>query len=174
MVSRTTEQVSSAFYPRVWYPKLPKITSLFGYPTRKYPWNLETNPTQPIPVDFFGLGRVIPMGTRLKFLPLGTMGTRLKFLPSGTRGPRKLATIVFILNPKLYYRRSIIIVIVKVRSCLEDDTIDALVYLKKYYIRQKDEDISALFKKTNHKNIHWMYNFYCRAYFAILFFQVEM
>ena len=38
-----------------------------------------------------------------------------------------------------------------VRSRLEDDTIDALVYLKKYYIRQKDEDISALFKKDNHK-----------------------
>ena len=35
--------------------------------------------------------------------------------------------------------------VTKVRSRLEDDTIDALVYLKKYYIRQKDEDISALF-----------------------------
>ena len=78
-------QLWRGFYPRVWYPKLPKITSLFGYPTRKYPWNSETNPTQPIPVDFFGSGRVIPMGTRLKFLPLGTMGTRLKFLPSSTQ-----------------------------------------------------------------------------------------
>ena len=42
------------FYPRVWYPKLPKITSPFGYPTRKYPYDSETNPTQPILVDFFG------------------------------------------------------------------------------------------------------------------------
>ena len=38
--------------------------------------------------------------------------------------------------------------VTKVRSRLEDDTIDALVYLKKYYIRQKDEDISALFLKN--------------------------
>jgi hypothetical protein len=35
--------------------------------------------------------------------------------------------------------------VTKVRSRLEDDTIDALVYLKKYYIRQKDDDVSALF-----------------------------
>ena len=35
--------------------------------------------------------------------------------------------------------------VTKVRSRLEDDTIDALVFLKKYYIRQKDDDISALF-----------------------------
>ena len=110
--------VERGFYPRVWYPKLPKITSLFGYPTQKYPWNSETNPTQPIPVDFFGSGRVIPTSTRLKFLPLGTMGTRLKFLPSGTQGPRKLATIVFILNPKLYYSRSIVIVIWAMKLCL--------------------------------------------------------
>ena len=49
-----TTQLGWGFYPRVWYPKLPKITSPFGYPTRKYPYNSETNPTQPIPVDFFG------------------------------------------------------------------------------------------------------------------------
>ena len=35
------------FYPRAWYPKLPEITSLFVYPTQKYPWNSDTNPTQP-------------------------------------------------------------------------------------------------------------------------------
>ena len=35
------------FYPRAWYPKLPEITSLFVYPTRKCPWNSDTNPTQP-------------------------------------------------------------------------------------------------------------------------------
>ena len=87
-------------------PKTPKITSLFGYPTQKYPWNSETNPTQPIPVDFFGLSRVIPTSTHLKFQPLGT------------RGPRKLATIVFILNPKLYYSRSIVIVIWAMKLCL--------------------------------------------------------
>ena len=46
--------VGWGFYPRVWYPKLPKITSPFGYPTQKYPYNSETNPTQPIPMDFFG------------------------------------------------------------------------------------------------------------------------
>jgi hypothetical protein len=92
-----------------------------GFDTQNYPKvqaSLGTQPenthgiqrqTQPIPVDFFGSGPVIPMGTRLKFLPLGTMGTRLKFLPSGTRGPQKLATLVFILNPKLYYSRNIML-----------------------------------------------------------------
>ena len=69
-------------------------------------------------MDFFGSGRVIPTSTRLKFLPLGTMGTHLKFLPSGTRRPRKLATIVFTLNPKLYYSRSIVIVIWAMKLCL--------------------------------------------------------
>jgi transcription initiation factor IIF auxiliary subunit len=46
--------------------------------------------------------------------------------------------------------------IFKVRSHLEDETIDALVYLKKYYIRQTDEDLSALLKKITLK-IHSTY-----------------
>ena len=29
---------------------------LYGYPTRKYPWNSDTNPTQPIAKIWFGLG----------------------------------------------------------------------------------------------------------------------
>ena len=33
-----------------------KTTSLFGYPTQKYPWNSDTNPTQPIPKIWFGSG----------------------------------------------------------------------------------------------------------------------
>ena len=84
---------------------IPKTTQNYKplwVPNPNIPMVSETNPTQPITVDFFGSGRVIPMGTRLKFLPLGTMGTRLKFLPLDTRGPRKL-------NPKFYYSRSIMI-----------------------------------------------------------------
>ena len=101
-----------------------------GFDTQNYPKlqaSLGTQPknthgiqrqTQPDPYPWIFSGRVIPTYTRLKFLPLGTMGTRLKFLPSGTQGPWKLATIVFILNPKLYYSRSIVIVIWAMKLCL--------------------------------------------------------
>jgi hypothetical protein len=68
-----------------------------GFDTKNYPnlqASLGTQPenthgiqrqTQPNPYPWIFSGRVIPMGTRLKFLPLGTMGTHLKFLPSGTQ-----------------------------------------------------------------------------------------
>ena len=42
-------------YPRV-IPKKTQNFELYGYPTRKYPWNLDTNPTQPIPEFWFGFG----------------------------------------------------------------------------------------------------------------------
>ena len=42
-------------YPRV-IPKNPQNFELYGYPTRKYPWNSDTNPTQPIPKFWFGFG----------------------------------------------------------------------------------------------------------------------
>jgi hypothetical protein len=35
-------------YPRVIPEKTQKF-ELYGYPTQKYPWNSDTNPTQPIP-----------------------------------------------------------------------------------------------------------------------------
>ena len=52
--------------PKFWVPNphgypwvIPKKTQnfeLYGYPTRKYPWNSDTNPTQPIPKIWFGSG----------------------------------------------------------------------------------------------------------------------
>ena len=42
-------------YPRV-IPKKTQNFELYGYPTRKYPWNSDTNPTQPIPKIWFGSG----------------------------------------------------------------------------------------------------------------------
>ena len=42
-------------YPRV-IPKKIQNFELHGYPTRKYPWNSDTNPTQPIPKIWFGSG----------------------------------------------------------------------------------------------------------------------
>ena len=42
-------------YPRV-IPKKTQNFDLYGYPTRKYPWNSDTNPTQPIPKIWFGSG----------------------------------------------------------------------------------------------------------------------
>ena len=50
-----------------------------GFDTQNYPKLQASLGTQPIPVDFFGSGWVIPTITRLNFLSLGTMGTRLKF-----------------------------------------------------------------------------------------------
>jgi hypothetical protein len=35
-------------YPRV-IPKKNQKFELYEYPTQKYPWNSDTNPTQPIP-----------------------------------------------------------------------------------------------------------------------------
>ena len=42
-------------YPWV-IPKKPQNFELYGYPTRKYPWISDTNPTQPIPKIWFGSG----------------------------------------------------------------------------------------------------------------------
>ena len=42
-------------YPRV-IPKKTQNFELYGYPTRKYPWISDTNPTQPIPKIWFGFG----------------------------------------------------------------------------------------------------------------------
>ena len=42
-------------YPRV-IPKKTQNFELYGYSTRKYPWNSDTNPTQPIPKIWFGSG----------------------------------------------------------------------------------------------------------------------
>ena len=42
-------------YPRV-IPQKTQNFELYGYPTRKYPWNSDTNPTQPIPKIWFGSG----------------------------------------------------------------------------------------------------------------------
>ena len=42
-------------YPRV-IPKKTQNLELYGYPTRKYPWNSDTNPNQPIPEFCFGFG----------------------------------------------------------------------------------------------------------------------
>ena len=42
-------------YPRV-IPKKTQNFELYGYSTRKYPWNSDTNPTQPIPKIWFGFG----------------------------------------------------------------------------------------------------------------------
>ena len=52
--------------PKFWVPNphgypwvIPKKTQnfeLYGYPTRKYPWISDTNPTQPIPKIWFGSG----------------------------------------------------------------------------------------------------------------------
>ena len=42
-------------YPRV-TPKKTQNFELYGYPTRKYPWISDTNPTQPIPKIWFGFG----------------------------------------------------------------------------------------------------------------------
>jgi hypothetical protein len=65
LIPKTTQN-----YKPLWVPN-PKIPMEFREKPNPYPWIFS--------------GRVIPMGTRLKFLPLGTMSTRLKFLPSGTR-----------------------------------------------------------------------------------------
>ena len=37
-------------------PKKPQKFELYRYPTRKYPWNSDTNRTQPIPKFCFGFG----------------------------------------------------------------------------------------------------------------------
>ena len=40
-----------------------------------------------LPLSFYTRLNWVPKGTRLKFLPLGTMGTRFKFLSLGTMDP---------------------------------------------------------------------------------------
>ena len=128
-----------------------------------------------------GMARGIPRPSFLKVPDLFSLldSPRNRFYHSSDprgprqhpRGPRKESMYICMCIKKVLFTQKRLSKNFRFPKLWIDGKCVFQVEVGRYYIRQKDEDISALFKKKliMKNEIHSIYDFYSRAYFMILF-----